>query len=97
LIENEVTATYAALLGKFGRTTSLTTPMLRVDAAGADSGSAQSDVQGDQTITVLPEGTRPYPAADEISALQRKVIPPALRYFYVVGCEDGYAASSTKT
>jgi hypothetical protein len=89
LIENDVSATYSELVRRFGRTVRLTTPTLKVDAAGADGGSITPEVAIDQTIKVLPEGLRPYPAAEELDGLQKKTIVPALKYFYEVECKDG--------
>jgi len=92
LIANDVLTTYADLLREFGTNVDRNlSPGFKIEAAG-DGGAAAGSTGDKNEVRALSGASfstlLPYPAVDEMEALARKTIPPGLRYFYSVYCED---------
>lgn len=100
LVDNAVSRAYAELIARFGVTMEFTGEEvsdgmlagLSIDASegGGMVGESQDSMPAGRLRSVLgaDDQWNDYPAADEIAALRRGMIPPGLRFFYEVWCND---------
>jgi hypothetical protein len=95
IIENEVSTTFLALLRQFGSARDSNGMFIRfmAEAAGAGGSVEAPDAVGWSAARVLGRGGF-YPALEESDALQARIIPQGMKYFYSVSCKDGSSDSS---
>lgn len=101
VVDNAVLRAYAELIARFGVTMEFAggdegdglLAGLSIDASdggGGMVGESQDSMPAGRLKSVLgaDDQWNDYPAADEIAALRRGMIPPGLRFFYSVWCND---------
>lgn len=99
VVDNAVLQAYAELIRRFGVTREFGGgdegdgffAGLSIDADGRGTASEASDsIPAGRLSSVLGaiDWGNEYPAVDEIAALRRGLIPPELRFFYGVWCND---------
>ena len=99
VVDNAVLRAYAELIQRFGVTMAFSGgdegdgPIagISVAAEGAGMGLEMGDSMPAgrlRSVLGMDDGANDYPAVDEIAALRRGIIPPGLRFYYGVWCND---------
>ena len=97
IADNDVFATYTALMQQFGEDFETRESMFSIEAAGRGGEVAVADAVSAKVLRVLSNANSSYfyPAVDEAVQANARKIPRGMKYYYDIACKDDDAASGS--
>ena len=97
IADNDVFATYTALMQQFGEDFETRKSMFSIEAAGRGGEVAVADAVSAKVLRVLSNANSSYfyPAVDEAVRANARKIPRGMKYYYDIACKDDDAASGS--